>query len=127
LPFICPHCAQSGTLQIRCTLELPADSRWDEIVLQVVACTGCGLAALAVYSESRRGALESECCDHTGYYVNYCDLLRIAELIQGCPHPGDPHCSCPSHRLFGGRDANGEWNGLECLHLEGQFALEWHP
>ena len=55
MSFACPECL-TKSLKITAKLELPPDSRSDEITVQVVACSRCGFAGVAVYEESRRGA-----------------------------------------------------------------------
>jgi hypothetical protein len=67
---------------------LPADDQWDEIAVQDLRCSsmGCGFRGIAVYEESRRGALDSECVVHTGYGMSSSnivpDMKAVAELIQ---------------------------------------------
>ncbi len=68
MPFQCPECS-TKTLKITHKLELPPDSRSDEITLQIIECSGCGFGGIAVYEESRRGALDDDSFDHTGYRV----------------------------------------------------------
>lgn len=50
--------------------------------LQVLECAGCGFHALAVYRESRHGALDSEAWRHEGYRVS-------------------GGCQCSTHRRLG--------------------------
>ena len=56
MAFLCPDCS-AKSLIIAMRLELAPDSRWDEITLQTIACASCGFRGVAVYRESRRGAL----------------------------------------------------------------------
>jgi hypothetical protein len=123
MPFRCPECL-STSLEIARTIELPPDSRSDEITLQVMECSGCGFRALAVYEESRRGALDSEAWEHCGYQASPASLQSIAAAIEACPAPRDPHCPCPSHRILGRRDALGRWQGLEGSGTLRPFPLE---
>ncbi len=123
MAFICPDCA-AKTLAIILRLELPPDSRWDEITLQTLACARCGFAGVAVYQESRRGALESETVHHDGYRVETVDLRRLERAVKSCPTPGDRHCSCFAHRVFGRQDESGRWSGLDEVAREGPFSLE---
>ena len=60
--FVCPRCGKPGTLGITHAIELPAtlSPGSDELALQLLACAACGLHAVAVYEESRRGALDRE-------------------------------------------------------------------
>jgi len=98
-------------------MELPADSRSDDISLQVVECLGCGFSALAVYQESRRGALDSEAWEHTCYRVHAQDLQRLLDAIKSCPEPNNPACTCSAHQQLGRQDALGAWNGLEDIQI----------
>ena len=66
MAFVCPECHTSESLRITRSLELPPDSRSDEITLQIIRCSSCRFAGVAVYEESRRGRLDDEtrhdCC-----------------------------------------------------------------
>jgi hypothetical protein len=122
MPFICPACTGS-TLAIREALELPPDSRSDEITLQVVRCSACGFAGLAVYEESRRGSFDSESVDHRGYRVSEADLHEILRAVQRCPRPRDSRCRCATHRKFGHSSAGGRWDGLRGIELRELFPM----
>jgi hypothetical protein len=111
-------------LRIQQRIELPPDSRSDEIALQIVGCERCGFEGIAVYEESRRGALDDDSFDHTGYRVSAHDLTQIRRVILRCPKPRDPRCTCTSHRKLGSRDASGRWNGLAEIALGDAFALK---
>jgi len=124
MPFRCPECSGSKTLHITARLELPPDSRSDEITLQVVKCTDCRFAGIAVYEESRRGALDSESIQHTGYRVGADDLKTLQRAIRRCPKPESWGCDCAAHRRFGTHDASGRWNGLDQLALGEAFEME---
>lgn len=97
MPFSCPKCGVPDSLQITARLELPPDDLWDELTLQVVACSTCRFRGLALYTESRRGALDSECWQHTGYCENADEVGRVERLIQRCPDTANHRCSCSSH------------------------------
>jgi hypothetical protein len=122
MPLQCPLCFHS-TLKIADRIELPPDSRSDEIALQIVTCSQCGFAGIAVYEESRRGALDSESVDHVAYRISPADLQAIRAAIRKCPAPRDSRCGCASHQRLGRRDSSGRWNGLADVHLEGRFNL----
>jgi hypothetical protein len=122
VPFRCPECSHSS-LKIERRIELPPDSRSDEIALQIVTCSQCGFAGIAVYEESRRGALDSESVDHRAYRTTPADLKIIRQAIRACPKPRDNRCRCASHRRLGRKDASGRWSGLADVHLEGRFNL----
>jgi hypothetical protein len=124
MPFLCPQCTSPGALDIKLKIELPPDSRSDEIMLQVVECSRCDFAGIAVYEESRRGALDSESFDHTGFRVTADDRKELKKTIRSCPAPTNWRCQCPSHRLLGRQDASGRWNALAEIHTEGRFELK---
>ena len=76
----CPDCTLY-TLQTAISIELPPDSRSDEIALQVVRCSQCGFSGLAVYEESRRGALDDESVDHRAYRVSAEAVAAVEKAI----------------------------------------------
>jgi hypothetical protein len=121
MPFQCPEC--QGTLRITASLELPPDSRSDEITLQTVRCRDCGFEAIAVYEESRRGALGSESVDHRGFRIEAPDLRALRRQIRSCPRPRDPRCDCPAHQALGRRDRSGRWAGLAGVALGDWFPI----
>jgi len=123
MPFVCPQCSVKS-LKVASKIELPSDSRSDEITLQIVLCSRCGFAGLAVYEESRRGALGSESFDHTGYRVSVDDLRRVKRAIERCPKPRDRRCKCSAHCELGSKDASGRWNGLKDVQRDGAFKLK---
>jgi len=122
MSFLCPTCSQPH-LKITAVLELPSDSRSDEIALQIVKCARCGFAGIAVYEESRRGALDSQSFDHTAYEVASAALARVSEDIARCPDPRNPHCTCDVHRFWGRKNEWGRWNGLDSLMSASSFPL----
>ncbi len=122
MPFQCPECSLH-TLKIIHKLELPPDSRFDEITLQVVECSRCGFGGIAVYEESRRGALDDDSFDHTGYRVGGDDLRALREAMRTCPRPADHRCTCSAHREFGARAESGRWNGLSGVRRGSAFAM----
>jgi hypothetical protein len=122
--FICPECLTPGALQITRALHLPADSRSDDITLQVVACDLCGFRAVAVYEESRRGSLNSESWEHIGYRVGRDVLDQINDAMQQCLHPDDDHCACTVHQALGRTDANGRWQRPDGVEPQGIFPMQ---
>jgi hypothetical protein len=113
MSFECPECsATPGSLRIEASIELPSDIRSDEITLQIVSCSHCHFEAVAVYEESRRGRLDNESVDHTGFRVGKENVGTLRRLIGQCPSPRKSSCRCRAHRALGGRDAGGRWNGL---------------
>ena len=121
MSFACPECRRPDTLAIEGAIELPADGRSDEIALQTLVCRACGFRALGVYEESRRGALDAESWDHTGYRAAPETLAAIARRIAACPRPGDAGCACPGHAELARVDARGRWRAP--LGLDESFAL----
>ena len=122
MPFICPECKRKS-LSITDRLELPPDSRSDEITLQIVACASCSFKGIAVYEESRRGALDDESVDHRSYAVSPGDLTRLRRLIRACRNRGNPRCKCETHRQLGKRSKGGRWAGLDEIELGNRFAM----
>jgi len=124
VPFMCPECSTPKALKTISTIELPPDSRSDEITLQVVECSQCGFAGIAVYGESRRGAFGTESIDHRGYRVSAEDVKRVRKTIVRCPEPRNSRCKCPAHRELSRRNASARWNALDdILRREASFQL----
>ena len=125
MAFLCPDCS-TNSLSIGLRLELPPDCWWDEITLQAVECSQCGFVGIAVYEESRRGAVDTETIDHRGYRVSADDFETLKETIKQCPEPGNWRCECSAHRRLGRKDASGRWNALDDVHREGAFELRFY-
>ena len=123
MSFQCPECGESGTIRITQRLELPPDSRSDEITLQTVRCNACRFQAIAVYQESRRGSLDDDAFDHTGYRVHPDDLSNLRGQLRSCPQPGNPRCTCPAHRALRHKSPSGRWDALDSLRLGEPFAM----
>jgi hypothetical protein len=111
-------------LVITKSLELPADSRSDEITLQLVRCRKCRFEGAAVYEESRRGSLAGEAVDHRGYRMKMSDLQELKTLLARCPHPRRASCGCATHRLLSTTDKSGRWNGLAHFALGERFLMQ---
>ena len=111
-------------LNITQSLELPADSRSDEITLQVVKCTRCGFETIAVYEESRRGSFGDESVDHRGYYVSESGLRKVKKKISQCPSPRNGRCKCHVHKQLGSKDKSGRWNGLAGIDIGRRFEMK---
>jgi hypothetical protein len=124
MPFVCPECSSAGSLRITHSLELPPDSRSDEITLQIVRCVRCGFVGIAVYEESRRGSLDDESVDHTGYHASREDVLALQKAISACPAPRNARCRCATHRRLGHRGRSGRWDGLAETRLGAPFAMK---
>jgi len=54
MAFQCPECKRDSSLRIVQRIEVPPDSRSDQITLQVVRCGSSQFEGIAVYEESRR-------------------------------------------------------------------------
>jgi hypothetical protein len=121
--LVCPECSAPQGLQIRAKIELPPDSRSDEITLQVVECSRCDFAGIAAYEESRRGGLDSESFSHVGYRVSSEAVGELRRMIRQCPQPGNARCECAAHAKLGSKDRDGRWSGLSELSSEGEFEL----
>jgi hypothetical protein len=124
MAFTCPDCSTRGSLHITLSLELPPDSRSDEITLQLVGCQRCGFRGVAIYEESRRGALDSEHWDHTGYRVEEEVLASLTRTMEACPDPRNARCSCKAHRTLRNRSPSGRWLMPEGLGWPNQFSME---
>ena len=105
-------------------LELPADSRSDEITLQILLCRKCAFEGLAVYEESRRGALGKELFEHIGYRVNEAQLASLREAIDQCPEPRNSDCACSTHAALAETNDWGRWVGLNRVELITAFPIE---
>lgn len=122
MTFICPTCSKDS-LMIDSSIELPPDSRSDEISVQIVRCFECGFVGLAIYEESRRGSLDSETFHHQGYYVVDTLLNSIRETIESCPNPKKSRCKCYAHKTIYQINEHGTWNWLEKLPLIKEFQM----
>jgi hypothetical protein len=125
MSFQCPQCEQHFVLHVTDRIELPPDSRSDEISLQIVKCQTCGFSALAVFEESRRGALFPGTVNHTGYHVADAVLQQVSALLRACPDPRNPQCNCDSHRTLRIQNASGRWAWLDQVKLGEPFELVW--
>jgi hypothetical protein len=109
MSFECPGCSRPDSLEIQASINLPPDSRSDEIAFQVLVCSRCGFRGLAVYEESRRGAFGAETWDHAGYRVGAPLVERVENLILSCLDPRNELCTCPAHQELGRVDNLGRW------------------
>jgi hypothetical protein len=123
MPFQCPECTTSRSLAITTSIELPSDSRSDEITLQIVRCSRCRFEGITVYEESRRGRLDSESFDHYGLHVDLPDVKAVKKAIKQCPNPRSARCKCEAHRILGQKDSSGRWNGLGEMETHGRYRL----
>ena len=121
--FVCPRCI-GGSMKITSSIELPPDSRSDEITVQILKCLKCGFAGLGIYEEARRGRLDSESVHHRGYYVDESTLASIEKMIRQCPKPKKPSCRCRIHRSLGCVNEFGRWNWLDKMPHGEIFKLQ---
>lgn len=75
-----------------------------------------------MYEEARRGALNTESWEHTGYRMGGDELAVLAESIRCCPDPKNPHCRCPVHIILG-RRSFGRWVGLRGFDILDRFPM----
>lgn len=124
MSFVCPECLMPGTLEITRKLELPPDSSWDEIALQIVECSHCSFRGAAVYTESRRGALDSEVWNHTGYRIDEEKLATLQTVMEQCPAPSNSRCQCSTHQLLGQRSPEtGQWKRVKGFDQAASFPM----
>jgi hypothetical protein len=123
LVFYCPQCL-AFSLQICSTLELPFDSRSDEISLQILKCAKCGFVGLGVYEESRRGKLDSESIEHRGYILDDSEMSNIEKMIKKCPNPKNSNCKCKVHHSLSTITKEGRWNWLKKAHIKESFKIQ---
>ena len=109
--FLCPDCTRE-TLRIIKKIELPSDSRSDEISLQVIQCNKCGLLGVAIYEESRRGSLISESYSHIGYLLPEEIMDAVIQAIEKCPDVRNTRCKCSSHKYFHKLDGDKRWSWI---------------
>jgi hypothetical protein len=121
--FVCPDCLRPGSLQITQSIQIPPDSRSDDIVIQVIACNQCDFRGLATYEESRRGAMTAEAWNHAGYRVTQDAFKAMAAAINQCPNPKDAQCACATHQRLGAKDASGRWQGLNASEWTSTFPM----
>jgi hypothetical protein len=55
------------------------------------------MEAIAVYEESRRGALDQEAWEHYGYCISQAEMDELKGLLAQCPKSQDAGCRCQSH------------------------------
>lgn len=122
MAFDCPSC-QRPRIHITMSLELPPDSRSDEITLQVIECAVCGFSGVAVYEESRRGRLQWDNFTHTGYALPLGEIELIKQFLQRCDQRRNRECDCVTHRMFGRQNDEGAWIGLDVIRRDRRFEL----
>ena len=127
MPFQCPECKNQNTLNITYTIELPADSRSDEIALQTIRCNLCNFYGIATYEESRRGLLQDEAYEHLGFQTSKDTYGDLVKLLRTCPEPNNAHCLCVIHQQLGSTDESGRWSGMSQFKHQGGFPIKIKP
>jgi hypothetical protein len=94
--LVCPKCSETN-MKIVSQIQLPPDSRSDEVSVQILKCKKCNFKGLAVYEESRRGPLDDESIHHRVFNVSETLLREIKEKISLCPTPKKINCKCMTH------------------------------
>lgn len=122
MSLICPRC-DAHSLEIIRALELSSDASSDEITVQQIACAGCGLHGAAVYQESRRGRLDAESWDHSGFILEDADYRRLDGLMRACPNPASRDCTCGAYTYFNQLDPAGHWRGLAGFQVSTPFPM----
>jgi len=124
----CPKCQSVGALKIIQSIELPPDVRSDEISFQLLACSNdsCGFQGVAIYEESRRGALDSDHWDHTGYRVSDEIFEKLKTTFAQCPDPANASCQCESHQELGNVSPAGSvrWQPPEGIEWGSAFPID---
>ena len=110
--FVCPECSKI-TLKILSIIELPADNRSDEIRVQIIECMHCPFTGVAIYEESRRGSLDSDSWEHSGYSMESAYHQNLKNLIRDCPSPEYSGCDCATHQLLRETNQWGRWQGIK--------------
>jgi len=123
MAFLCPQCRVPGALEITSTMQLPQDNRFEDIMLQIIACTRCSFHGIAIYEELRGGRLDAEAFHHTGYRMAEEDYLAFVEAFHNCPQPYNPQCSCETHRKYTRHDIYGAWQGVNDIPTQESFTM----
>jgi hypothetical protein len=119
MTFECPVCKKGG-LAIQLSMELMPGGDDDDVTLQTIDCGVCGFRGIAVYRESRHGALRSERWHHHGYAISEESLEAIRKALIKCPDTGNRRCGCETHAAFGGRN----WTDLAQNGIDAQKKFE---
>lgn len=121
MTFECPACKKGG-LAIQLSMELMPGPDDDDVTLQTIACGACGFKGIAIYRESRHGALGSERWHHHGYAMSEKSLDAIMDALAKCADPRNRRCGCETHAALGGRN----WTDLSQngIDVEKQFHMK---
>jgi len=104
---------------------MPPDSRSDEIALQLVVCArdSCGFRGAAIYEESRRGALDVDHWDHTGYRIAEDDFEVLEAVMVQCLEPSNAKCQCATHHKLGEVSPSGRWQPPAGIEWGNEFPI----
>ena len=91
--FECPECG-SRSLDIAFSIEVDSDDS-DDMRVQLVECSSCGLGAVALYEESRRG--EGDSWHHRGIKISSLMWQDLARMFRLCRRPMNKLCGCDVH------------------------------
>ena len=122
--LICPEC-RKNTLKIESQIMLPPDNRSDEISVQIIKCSSCSLEGVAIYEESRRGALNYESINHRGYYVSPNFFTELEKKILECPNPRNSSCLCKTHSQLKKKEKSGNWSWIHNLDGCRSFRIQF--
>ena len=123
MAFRCPRC-DARSLAIVSAIELPPDHRSDEVTIQIVKCSGCRFEGIAIYEESRRGALDSESWSHVGYMIDRDGLRSLKKALAACHRRRDPQCKCPAHMALRRQPPGAGWEDvIPGVHWHEPFAM----
>lgn len=95
--FLCPQCGAYG-LKILQAMDLPPDNRSDDVILQIVECNSCSFKGLSLYEESRRGGMDSESWEHTGFWTTDAAVTEVETFFSQCSTLRDKRCGCDAHK-----------------------------
>ena len=109
--LLCPKCLDYS-LSIKDKLELPPDSRSDEITLQIIKCKKCSFEGVAVYEESRRGNLDDYSFSHIGYVLSGRALSQVKRAIKN------------NHKFFEVYDENNRWVWISSQRPKEAFQIK---
>lgn len=123
MPFKCPKCL-GASMKITSSIELPPDSRSDEITVQTIKCTKCGFTGLEIYEETRRGSLNEDCIHNYGIYIDNLTYESMKKTFRQCPKPKESDCQCKTHHSLNQVNEFGRWNWLERFSQKKSFELQ---
>lgn len=109
----CPSCG--ADVAVPFSIEVGNDGWWDEIVLRVEQCAGCGRRGLGVYRESRRGGWDESDWNDEQFDCPGEVWDALSRLMASCPNPRSWKCGCAAHVRCRVLDEHGNWWGVAAL------------